>query len=488
MGLAVATLASCAGSGLNKAGGSGGHKALVLTLANPFGDSEEVQGFAGEVSRLSGGTLRVDVKNRWRYGQVAFEDGLIRDVRAGKADLGVAGSRAWDSVGVSSLRALGAPFLIDSYPLQERVLRSRMIGKMLRGLRRLGLVGIGVLPGPLRRPLGIAHPLLKPSDFVGLRIGVQQSRLASATMRALGAKPVWFPVGGAIAGMGGIEQHVSSIQGEQYDKLGHYLTANAVLWPRPLVVFASRKTLERLTARQQRILVEAATEDDAAETKALLDGERTDTAILCRRGRLRFLTASAADLRALRQAVQPVYATLERDPQTRADIEQIERMRGASNAQQSPSCGQTAKLVAPKGPLDGVYRSRTSLAQLRASNADPASIVPENYGTVTFVFDRGRFAQTQENKLACTWGYGTFAIRGNKFEWLYSDGGGIAPTGSTNKPGELAVWRWSLYRDEVTLVPVVSGPATLTLTRISTSPSARYLSKRCPPPTKALPR
>ena len=127
-----------------------------------------------------------------------YENGLIGDVRAGKADLGVVGSRAWDSVGVTSLRALVAPLLIDSYSLQDRVLRSPLIPEMLKGLRPLGLVGVGILPGALRNPVGITHPLLAPSDYAGLRIGVQQSRVASATMRALGATPVWFPAGGPV--------------------------------------------------------------------------------------------------------------------------------------------------------------------------------------------------------------------------------------------------------------------------------------------------
>ena len=40
---------------------------------------------------------------------------MIGDVEAGKADLGWAGSRAFDSVGVPSFDALHAPLLIDSY-------------------------------------------------------------------------------------------------------------------------------------------------------------------------------------------------------------------------------------------------------------------------------------------------------------------------------------------------------------------------------------
>ena len=362
----MAVLAGCTGPGLDKAGGTRARQPVVLTLANFIGDSGELDGFAGEVRRLSAGTMRIDIRSRWRPGQVDSENGLIGDVGAGKADLGVAGSRAWDSAGVSSFRALSAPLLITSYALQDRVLRSPVTGQMLRGLRPLGLAGIGVLPGPLRKPLGIARPLLRPSDYAGLRIGVQQSRVADATMRALGATPVWFPATRAMTGLDGIEEQISSIQGYQYDKVGRYLTANVSLWPRPLVLFANGKTWAALTPAQRRILSRAVTGDQAAETDVARGNERTDTAILCRRGLLRFLTASPADLAALRRAVQPVYHQLQRDPQTGRYIRQIEAMGKGVAAEPAPGCGHAARPAGKAGPLDGVWQFTTTAADLRA--------------------------------------------------------------------------------------------------------------------------
>ena len=350
----MAVLAGCTGPGLDKAGGTQARQPVVLTLANFIGDSGELDGFAGEVRRLSAGTMRIDIRSRWRPGQVDSENGLIGDVSAGKADLGVAGSRAWDSAGVSSFRALSAPLLINSYALQDRVLRSPVTGQMLRGLRPLGLAGIGVLPGPLRKPLGMARPLLRPSDYAGLRIGVQQSRVADATMRALGATPVRFPATRAMTGLDGIEEQISSIEGYQYDKVGRYLTANVSLWPRPLVLFANGKAWAALTPAQRRILSQAVTGDQTAETNVARYNERIETAILCRRGLLRFLTASPADLAALRRAVQPVVHQLQRDPQTGRYIRQIEAMGKGVAAEPAPGCGHTARPAGKAGPLDGV--------------------------------------------------------------------------------------------------------------------------------------
>jgi TRAP-type C4-dicarboxylate transport system substrate-binding protein len=488
---AVVLLVACASSGSDKAGGSSSRKPLVLTLANFLGDSTELAGFAGEVSRLSGGSLRIDVRSGWRLGQVAYEKELIEDVRAGKADLGAVGSRAWDLVGVTSLRALTAPLLIDSYALEARVVSSPMIAGMLRGISPLGLVGLGVLPGPLRKPLGVARPLLGPSDYAPLRFGVQLSQVANATMRVLGAQPVSWPdeAGTApINGFGGIEQQISAIQNNQFDGVGRYLTANVNLWPRPLVVFANAAVFAKLTPVQRRILIQAAANAARSETNVVVDNERYDTETLCHRRRLLFLTAGPADVAALRRAVRPVYDQLDRDPQTRQFIARIEALRKEAVAEPSPSCGPTPHPATKPGPLDGVYRYTVTAAQLRAAGVQAADIIPENYGTFTVVFERGRFAQTQEDTRACTWRYGTIAVNARRLEELVEAGGGIAPNRALSKPGEFSLWRWSLYRDELRLTQISPpGSPTQTWTRISTSPSARYFPKRCPPPATALP-
>src|SRR5215470_18947521 len=265
----LAPIGGCAGPGLDKAGGTQARKPVVLTLANFLGDSGEFDGFAGEVQRLSAGAMRIDIESRWRQHQVDFETGLIGDVQAGKADLGAAGAEAWASAGVTSFQALDAPLLIDSYTLQARVVRSSLIGQMLGGLAAAGLAGIGVLPGQLRKPLGIARPLLRPSDYAGLTIGTQQSPVADATMRALGARPVWFGSEAPVAGLGGIEQQISQIQDTGYDQAGKYLTANVSLWPRPLVLFASRKSWAALTPAQRRVLQQAVTGVQTYETQGI---------------------------------------------------------------------------------------------------------------------------------------------------------------------------------------------------------------------------
>jgi hypothetical protein len=140
-----------------------------------------------------------------------------------------------------------------------------------------------------------------------------------------------------------------------------------------------------------------------------------------------------------------------------------------------------------------VYRVTTTVDDLRRAGAPEDEVIPENYGTWIFVFDHGRFADTQENGPSCTWGYGTYAVTGAQMVWTFVDGGGLAPNNAYNRSGEVFHYRWSRYRDLLTLsaVPGEISPANfraVPLRRIGSPPSRASLSKRCPPPAAALAR
>src|SRR4051794_24370500 len=94
------SVAGCLGSKSDKAGGAEHQKPVVLTMANSNGFTLGLGPFAAAVARLSNHSIRIEFKNDWRKGTPSYETGTIGDVKAGKADLGWAGSRAFDSVGV----------------------------------------------------------------------------------------------------------------------------------------------------------------------------------------------------------------------------------------------------------------------------------------------------------------------------------------------------------------------------------------------------
>src|SRR5207245_4310724 len=118
-----------------------------------------------------------------------------RMVQAGKIDLGLIATRAWDELGVKAFEALQAPFLITNIALLDRVVTGQIGERMIDGLRSTGFVGLGLIPDQLRHPIGFAYPLASLNDFAGARVRIPPSGVTSALIRALGAIPL--EIGGA---------------------------------------------------------------------------------------------------------------------------------------------------------------------------------------------------------------------------------------------------------------------------------------------------
>jgi hypothetical protein len=133
----------------------------------------------------------------------------------------------------------------------------------------------------------------------------------------------------------------------------------------------------------------------------------------------------------------------------------------------------------------------TTITEQAMDDPKGAEIPAENWGKWRFAVTGGRIAFTQVNRDACTWAYGHIAVKGSRMEWSIEDGGGIAPNGANNRPGEHFEFRWSRYRDLVTLRPAEGAisPANFRVKpwrRIGDSPSIDGLSKTCPPREDAL--
>jgi TRAP-type C4-dicarboxylate transport system substrate-binding protein len=324
--------AGCGGS-VDKAGSPIGAKPLVLTLA-AHDDDEAYAAYAAAVKRLSGGSLRIRIALNWRVtgtrSEIEFERGIVNDVRRGKVPLGIVGVRVWDTLGIDSFQALVAPFLIQSLVTEGRALRSPLAARALASVRRVGVVGVALLPGRLRRPLGITRLLVGTADYRGARIAIRLGRVAEMTFAALGARPrSYIPVD--FTGFDGAETDPLTITENGWDQGVRGLTVNVVFWPRAQTIVINRRTFDALSPEQRRVLLEAGRAAIAPELPQIRREQRLGMSVLCSDHRFRLATATPADAAALRREAQPVYDRIERNPLTKQWIAQIERVRTAAD-------------------------------------------------------------------------------------------------------------------------------------------------------------
>ena len=314
----------------DKAGGSG--EPVVLRMAIASGDLRlhpAVDFFVQRVDEVSGGALRIEVATQWGDFAPDAEQQVVRAVAAGQVDLGSAGTRVFDTLGVVSLQALTAPMLIDSYALEYAVIESGMTDVMLRELDEVGVAGLGLLPDALRKPIAVARPLLGPSDWRGITFSTLRSKANAEAIRALGATPV--ELGGTYLDQAADDGTIDGfdlgfpLYDTTLQRSAPYVTWNVNLWPLIDVVLANPARLSALTV-QQRAWLQEAVDDAANDSAALAGAEGRLMENACATG-VRFAEASTEQLQALRYAFAPVYAELERDPSTMAFIEQIRALK-----------------------------------------------------------------------------------------------------------------------------------------------------------------
>jgi TRAP-type C4-dicarboxylate transport system substrate-binding protein len=413
-------------SGGTKAGGRPLTHPIVLSIANHETQGRDLAEYVAAVNRLSRGSIHLEHREGWRGPQVDYDRATVADVRAGSIDLAKIAVRSLDTVGVTDFQALTAPFLVDSIALERTVLASPLADEMLAGLARAGVVGVAVLPGEPRRPFGQRRRFLGPSDYRGAVFGIRPSNLSVETLSALGSSPRSYIPGDLPYAFDGAELDLATIEGHEWDTSVTSLTGNVVLWPRAFVVVANRKVFARLTAKQREILRMAGREALAPAIRRLRIEERDEAGILCRRRRLTLVQATQPEFAALRAAVRPVYATLERSAVTRERIRQIESMKRRLPPEPPVGCGLPLARQRATTPLDGTWEM----------TADARYGIDAGRYRLVLRHGHWRFSHLSTPKWG---GSGVFAVRGEDTLRVHSEDGGDA------------IYRWNVFRETLTL-------------------------------------
>jgi TRAP-type C4-dicarboxylate transport system substrate-binding protein len=446
----VAVAAGCGGSG-DKAGGGTREKPLVLTLESE--DDLSLTGapeFAAAVERVSERAMRIELVPAGRGAEAEFEKGVVEDVRDGRAQLGIVDARVWDTIGVNSFQAIVAPFLIDSLGLERRVLESPLATRMLDGVEQVGVVGIALLPGPLRHPFGISRPLLGPDDYRGTTIGIRPAGLARTALRALQADAkVYVP--GSLAGLDGLDSNPKAIDFNGWEGV---LTRNVVLWPKPFTIVMNRDAFDALTAEQQELLRDAGREAIRRELDDLVRGGSEALSKACAEGAVRLVSASAADLAALREAVQPVYEELESDPDTKEVISDITDMRSAEPAPAAVAlagCRRAGRRAggsanAATTALEGRWSLTFTRDDLVAVGVPEKSLrkdLPSVAHLIVQFASNGRYTATAAAGTVVV--RGTYSVRGDVMSLVFHP-----PVPSGYVARHVYRLRWNIYRDRLT--------------------------------------
>ena len=421
--LAACLLAGCSvgdGGGSDKAGGSQAPVVLRLAYSYPTKegqpDEPALRYFAARVAELSGGSLRVRIVFEAAGNESPeLEKRVAGMVRNGQSDLAWVAARVWDEFGVRSFQALQGPFLVTDYGLLQKVTDSPLAGEMLRGLDRLGVSGLALVPETLRHPASARDPLRSVDDYDGALFRDIPSKATDALVSALGATPVHirndsFGEEVTSGDVDSTETPISRARG------GWTLTGNVVLYGKANTIVANSKAFAKLSDEQRDALRRAA-KDTARRGLRDIPSERAAARGFCAAGRV--VSATRAEMEGLRAAARPVYAEMERDDLTRSLIARIRAMKALGSPSPAPApCGRTtvakgeSRKAAAPGAFDGTYRWKLTRAGAIRTGNPPSD--PDIGSVVTMTLRSGRWLLGDDPHYS-----GTFEVEGNRlvFDW-----------------------------------------------------------------------
>ena len=368
---------------------------LRLAVADAEGRPSEpyVLEFIEQVKMLSDGNITIEPT--WDAGattEPVFEQGVVKVVTEGQYDLGLAGSRAWDSLGVTSFQALQAPFLITNDALAEAVASSDLSTRMLDSLSSAGAMGLALWPEDLRHPFSVVpgKPILSPEDFEGSTVRVVPSEVSHLLIETLGGTPMF----------GDEYQAAESGLRQGFSLTGLPIaTGNVIFFPKFQVLFANGAAFEKLSEAQQGVLREAAI---TTQTKAIAEHPREVEAATawCADGGT-VVMATEEQVAAFETAAQPVFAQIEKDSLNAELITAIRELKSqTAPAPGAEACAPatSAEGVVPSGdtewstglPPNGVWRVELTTDDFAQMGVLRSKAEAEWAGTYEFVFEDGK--------------------------------------------------------------------------------------------------
>ena len=443
----VLTALGCTDKAGSKAGGNSPPVTLRIGTDDEPGApaSRAIEEFARQVGTRSHGQIRVEPV--WQAAGTdvpGWDQAVAHLVMKGDLDMGMIPTRAWDTENVTSLRALQAPFLVDSEGLVKQVVAADFAGEMLAGLDRAGVTGLALVPESTRQIFGYGKSLLSPADLRGVTIRVPRSNTSYALFRALGSTPT--DLDRPEDRLAGAESSFELVQRDATTATG-----NVTPYSKINSVVINSKRFATFDQAQRGLLRDAAiaTRDWGVRS---MPATAEEAKRFCQNGRTVVL-AAPADLAAFRREAQPVYAELEKDTQTAALIAAIRGLAARSEpAPPVAACGPPATTASARPAAaafpDGTYRKEASEQAMLAGGVNGRD-AKDHAGVWTMTFDKGAFTIQQRGYPV---GPGVYCISGDTITVAE----GRSRCGGTDGH-EIFVATWRLDKDLLWFTATVAG-------------------------------
>jgi TRAP-type C4-dicarboxylate transport system substrate-binding protein len=440
-----------------KAGGKAGPIAITVADSQPNSKPSNLPlaEFKRQVEKLSGGSITVTIlTDASPDASPPGSDGPVIDkVKSGTFQMAVVPARAWSEAGVTSLKALQAPFLFESDEHVAAAVNDPAITKdVFSGFEASGVTGLTLFPESLRHLFSFGQPMLTPADVKGRTIRAIASADTTALIAALDATAVnpdgdAYQQGVADGTIHGTDSGFTLATGGSPSRTST-ATGNVALYAKVMTLVINSALWGSLDDSQRAIITTAS---DATRAWAISNQTKDADAAakFCAAGGTVVL-ADDASIAAFRASEAPVYAAIEADPATKRAIDAIGALAPGTSAAPVTACEPplgSGPLPPVGGDLpNGIYRVEYTDAYLRGWGVTDINY---QHGIWTYRLEDGHWTIDQVADDITDHLFGIYHVKDHDLYWSWD--------GEPGQPVEHLTWSVAANGD-LTFAPAPGTP------------------------------
>jgi tripartite ATP-independent transporter DctP family solute receptor len=236
------------------------------------------QRFADLVNERTNGRIKIEVYPGSKLGQ---ERAVIEQVQFGAIDFTRVSLSPMGSF-VPLMNALQLPYLYRSEEHMWKVLLGPIGTELFAALEPSGFVGIGWFEPGARNFYNSKRPIEKPEDLAGLKIRVQENELMIGLVNSFGGVAAPMPYGAVYSALqtgaiDGAENNWPSYESTSQYEVAKYYTVDEHTRV-PEIIIASKISMDRLSAEDQRTIKQAALDAIPYQRKLWAEREKASEA------------------------------------------------------------------------------------------------------------------------------------------------------------------------------------------------------------------
>ena len=273
--------------------------------------SQAAMKFAEIVKEKGGGQITISIEGSAKLGD---DLAMVTALERGTLDLSV-NSQGTVATAVPELSALGLPYAFSTSAKAWEVLDGPVGADLAGKLEAKDLILLGWMDNGIRQITNNKRPITKPDDLKGLKIRTTPDKSIMDIMTALGAMPAPMNFSNVYEALksgfvDGQDNPLANIHSARLHEVQKYISiTNHNYSVAPFLM--SRKSWEKLSADQRKLLKEAAAEATAFQRKMMAD---SDARLLAEYEKMPSVQVIKADQAAFKAATRKVWDNWELKP------------------------------------------------------------------------------------------------------------------------------------------------------------------------------